>query len=118
MKVVVSVTHGTDDPTQATLGVLAAKAAADQGNDVTVWLQGEGAVLANKHVYPHVQGVNMPAMKDAMEALVEKGVPMWVCKACGAARGVDESNWVATASYKGMGDFVSAVTEADKNIDF
>jgi len=118
MKMVVSVTHGTDDPTQATLGILAAKAATDQGHDVTVWLQGEAAVLANKHVYPHVQGVNMPAMKDAMEALVAKGVPVWVCKACGAARGVDESNWVSTATYKGMGDFVTAVTEADKNIDF
>ncbi|MFA9460216.1 DsrE family protein [Thiohalorhabdus methylotrophus] len=118
MKVVVSVTHGTDDPTQATLGVLAAKAAADQGHEVTVWLQGEGAVLANKNVYPHVQGVNMPAMKDAMEALVDKGVPVWVCKACGVARDVGESNWVATASYKTMGDFVGAALEADKNIDF
>ncbi|KPV39678.1 sulfur reduction protein DsrE [Thiohalorhabdus denitrificans] len=118
MKVVVSVTHGTDDPTQATLGVLAAKAAADQGHDVTLWLQGEGAVLANKHVYPHVQGVNMPAMKDAVEALVDKGVPFWVCKACGAARGVTEDNWVSTASYQGMGDFVGAALAADKNIDF
>ncbi|HKJ87085.1 MAG TPA: DsrE family protein [Gammaproteobacteria bacterium] len=118
MKVVISVTHGTDDPTQATLGILAAKAAADQGHDVTVWLQGEGAVLANKSVYPHVQGVNMPPMKDAVEALVAKGVPLWVCKACGAARGVSEETWVATASYKTMGDFVAAALESDKNIDF
>jgi uncharacterized protein involved in oxidation of intracellular sulfur len=118
MKVVVSVTHGTNDPTQATLGILAAKSAVDQGHDVTVWLQGEAAVLANKNVYPSVQGVNMPALKDAMEALVEKQVPIWVCKACGIARNVDESNWVATASYRGMGDYVAAVTEADKNIDF
>ena len=118
MNMIVSVTHGTDDPTQATLGILAAKVAMDQGHDVTVWLQGEGAVLANQNVYPYVQGVKMPPMKDAVEALVAGGVPMWVCQACGEARGVTADNWVKTASYKTMGDFVGALAEADKNIDF
>lgn len=117
MKVIVSVTSGTEDPTRATLGVLAAKQAMDQGHEVTVWLQGEGAVLANKNVYPSVVGVNMPPLKDAMDALVANGVPMWVCKACGEARDVTSSNWVATAEYRGMGDFVSAVMAADKNLD-
>ena len=117
MKVIVSVTSGTEDPTRATLGILAAKQAMDQGHEVTVWLQGEGAVLANKRVYPTVVGVNMPPLKDAMEALVAAGVPMWVCKACGEARDVTADNWVATAEYRGMGDYVSAVMEADKNID-
>lgn len=118
MKLVVAVTHGTDDPTQATLGVLAAKAAVEQGHDVTVWLQGEGAVLANREIYPHVQGVNMPALKDALEDLVAREVPVWVCKACAAGRGVGEGNAISTASFRTMGEFVGAVAEADKNIDF
>lgn len=118
MKLVVSVTHGTDDPTQANLGILAALAAVEQGHEVTLWLQGEGAALANREVYPFVQGVNMPPVKDAMEDLIARGVTIWVCKACAMGRNVGEGNAVTGASLKTMGDFVGAVAEADKNIDF
>lgn len=56
MKVIVSVSSGTDDPTRATLGMLAAKVAVDQGHEVVVWLQGEGVTIANKNVYDKIQG--------------------------------------------------------------
>lgn len=118
MKVVVAVTSGTEDPTRATLGILAAKAAAERGHEVIVWLQGEGVVLANRNVYPTVQGVNMPPMKDALEFLLDAGVPLWVCEACGKARDVHPDNWVATASYKGMGEYMDAVIDAERHIDF
>jgi uncharacterized protein involved in oxidation of intracellular sulfur len=59
MKVMVSVSFGTDDPTRATLGILAAKVAREQGHEVIVWLQGEATTIANKHVYDKIQGLNM-----------------------------------------------------------
>ncbi|HET8702006.1 MAG TPA: DsrE family protein [Nitrococcus sp.] len=118
MKVIITVTSGTDDPTRATLGMLAAKAAVGQGHDVIVWLQGEAVTLANHNVYLSVVGVNMPPMKDAVEFLVTNKVPLWVCQACGKGRNVGPDNWVRTASYKDMGDFLAAVLEADKNIEF
>ena len=118
MKFVIAVSAGTDDPTRATLGMIAAKAAADQGHEVTVWLQGEAAVIAKQNVYDKIQGLNMPAMKDVVEALVEKGVPLWVCEACGKGRDVGPENWLRTAEFKGMGDYIGAVAEADRSLSF
>ncbi|MDN5871862.1 MAG: DsrE family protein [Nitrococcus sp.] len=118
MKVIITVTSGTDDPTRAALGMLAAKAAVEQGHEVTVWLQGEAVTLANYKVYPLLMGVNMPPMKEAVEFLVRNKVPLWVCQACGKGRDVGPDNWVGTASYKSMGDFVAEVLSVDKNIEF
>lgn len=118
MRVIVAVSAGTDDPTRATLGMLAAKASADQGHDVVVWLQGEAAVIANGSVYPKIQGINMPAMKDVVEALLAQKVPMWVCEACGKGRNVTPENWLVTASYKTMVDYVGAALSMDKSLSF
>ena len=82
MKVMISVSSGTDDPTRATLGMLAAKMAEEQGQEVVVWLQGEGVTIANKNIYDKIQGLNMPPMKSVVEALLEAKVPLWVCEAC------------------------------------
>lgn len=118
MKVIVCVSSGTDDPTRATLGMLAAKAAAAQGHEVVVWLQGEAANVANKNVYDKIQGINMPPMKAIVESLVADQVPLWVCEACGKGRNVTPENWLATAIYKNMGDYVSAALAADKSLHF
>ncbi len=118
MKVIVSVSAGTDDPTRATLGMLGAKAAVDRGHEVVVWLQGEAATIANRNVYAKIQGINMPAMKDVVEALVAAKVPLWVCEACGKGRGVTPENWLETASYKTMGDYVAAALSFEKSLSF
>lgn len=116
MKVVISVTSGTDDPTRATIGMMAAKVALEKGHEVSIWLFGEAVLIANKNIYPCIQGVNMPAMKDIMASLLEKNVAFSVCEACAKGRDVSDSNWVANASYRGMGDFVDESLNADKTL--
>ncbi|GIX27894.1 MAG: hypothetical protein KatS3mg123_1775 [Burkholderiales bacterium] len=118
MKFLIAVSSGTDDPTRATLGMMAAKVAREQGHEVTVWLQGEAVVIANRHVYDKIQGINMPAMKSVVEALLAENVPFWVCEACGKGRNVTPDNWVATATYKTMGDYVAAAAAADRVLSF
>ena len=118
MKVIISVSYGSDDPTKATLGMMAAKVAADQGHEVTIWLQGEGVHLANKFIYPTLQGVNMPPMAGVMEAVLQKNIPLWVCEACAKGRNVTPDNTVATASFKGMGDYVQAALGMEKSLHF
>lgn len=118
MKLIVTVSHGTNDPTRASLGIIAAKIAVEQGHEVVVWLQGEGVTIANRNVYKTILGINTPPLKDALEFLIGKKTPLWVCEACAKGRNVGPDNWVETATYKGMGDYVRAVTSMDKNIDF
>ena len=118
MKLVISVSSGSDDATRATLGMVAAKAAVEQGHAVTVWLQGEGVYLASRNVYPAIQGHNIPPMRDVMQALLAAKVPLWVCKACAEGRDVKPENVVPTADFRAMPDYVQAVLAADKNLEF
>ncbi|MBD2435172.1 DsrE family protein [Fischerella sp. FACHB-380] len=118
MKVIVSVSSGTNDPTLATLGMLAAKVAVDEGHEVIVWLQGEDVTIANKNVYDKIQGLNMPPMKAVVEALLSANVPIWVCEACAKDRNITPENWISTASYKNMSDYVSTALSMDKSLNF
>ncbi|MFN4262502.1 MAG: DsrE family protein [Thioalkalivibrionaceae bacterium] len=118
MRFIVAVSAGTDDPTRASLGMIAAKVAKDQGHDVTVWLQGEAVHIARQSVYDKIVGHNMPPMKNMVDALVEAQVPFLVCEACGRGRGIAESDLLPNARYAGMGDYVRAVAEFDRSMSF
>ncbi|WP_018146266.1 MULTISPECIES: DsrE family protein [unclassified Thioalkalivibrio] len=118
MRFIVAVTAGTDDPTRATLGMIAANVAKQQGHDVTVWLQGEAVNIANRNVYDKIVGHNMPAMKDIVDSLVSEGVPFWACEACAKGRDVGEHNFLPNAEMAGMGQYVQAVAEFDRSMSF
>jgi uncharacterized protein involved in oxidation of intracellular sulfur len=53
-----------------------------------------------------------------VEYLVGAGVELWVCEACAKGRNVGPDNFVATARYMGMGDYVKAVAAAERNLSF
>ena len=116
MKIVISTGYGTDDPTRASLAMIAAKAAREQGHDVLIWLQGEAATLANPRVYPSVRGVNIPPLEEVMAALLAAGVPIWVCEACARGRGMDEQMLVSTAAFRSMGQFVAEALQRDRTL--
>jgi uncharacterized protein involved in oxidation of intracellular sulfur len=118
MKIVISVSRGTDDPTQATLPLIAAKAARAQGHDVTVWLQNEAVTLARQGIADSVVGVGIPPLREVLAALVEANTPIWVCQACAVARKISPEILVKGGILKGMDAFVGLVVESDKNIEF
>jgi len=115
---IISGSHGTDDPTMATLPFMAAKTANEQGHNVILWLWNEAVTLGRKGTADHVHGVNLTPLKDLVAALQAAGVPIWVCGACAVARQIEGSDLVAGASIKGMPDYITAVVEREKNIAF
>jgi len=115
---IISGSHGTDDPTMATLPFMAAKTAKEQGHDVVLWLWNEGVTLGRKHVADHVMGVNLTPLKDLLAAVRDAGVPIWVCGACAVARQIGGTDLVAGASLKGMPDYIKAVAERDRSVTF
>ena len=115
---IISGSHGTDDPTMATLPFIAAKAAKEQGHDVVLWLWNEAVVLARQGVADHVTGVNLTPLKDLLAAVQAAGIPIWVCGACAVARQVSEVDLVAGSTIKGMPDYIAAVLERDKSVMF
>ncbi|MFO0775359.1 MAG: DsrE family protein [Nitrospiraceae bacterium] len=115
---IVSGSHGTDDPTMATLPFMAARTAKEQGHDVILWLWNEAVTLGHKGTADHITGVNLTPLKDLLAAVQTAGIPIWVCGACAVARQIGGADLVAGASIKGMADYIKAVTERDRSLVF
>jgi len=115
---IISGSHGTDDPTMATLPFMAAKTAKEEGHDVVLWLWNEAVTLVRKGTADHVHGVNLTPLKDLLVAVQAAGVPIWVCGACAVARQIGGTDLVAGASIRGMPDYIKAVFEREKSIAF
>ncbi len=115
---IISGSRGTDDPTMATLPLMAAKTAKEQGHDVVLWLWNEAVTLARKGVADHVSGVNLTPLKDLLVAVQAASVPIWVCGACAVARQIGAADLVAGATIKGMPDYIKAVAERDRSVAF
>jgi len=77
-KFLVLSSNGSENPTKATLALLMAKAAVEEGHSVKVALIGDAAVNIRDSVGAAIQGVGLPAYKELMEFLVAKQVNIFV----------------------------------------
>jgi predicted peroxiredoxin len=71
-------THGSEDPTRATLPWLTAKGAIEGGHQPQIVLAGDAAILANRIVAEGVIGVGIPPLKELIAFAMEKNVPVFV----------------------------------------
>lgn len=71
-------THGSEDPTRATLPWLFAKGAVEAGHQPQIVLAGDAAVLANRTVADNVSGVGIPPLKELIAFALEHKVPVFV----------------------------------------
>ncbi|MGH8946580.1 MAG: hypothetical protein ACRDVL_10575 [Acidimicrobiia bacterium] len=73
-----TVTHGSDDPTRATLPFVGAVGALAEGHTPQIALLGEGAYLALPHVLDAVHGIGFPPLRDLFAKIREHEVPVFV----------------------------------------
>ena len=71
-------THGSEDPTRATLPFLVASGALDGGHEPAILLVGDAAVLMSDTVAENVQGVGIPSFKELLDKAVQNKVPIFV----------------------------------------
>ena len=71
-------TAGSDDPTRAGLPFNFAMGALDAGHQPEIFLAGEAAYLMKDDVMSAVMPVAMPPLREMIEAVVAKGVPIFV----------------------------------------
>lgn len=69
--------HGTEDPSRATLPFLMAKGAKEAGHDVEIALMGDAVVLFNDGMASNVQGVGMPLLKELMQFARDNSIPVY-----------------------------------------
>ena len=71
-------THGTDDPTLATMPFVLAKGAVEAHIDVNVALLGEAAALVKPGMIEAVHGVGFSPLSDLSKHVRDYEVPVYV----------------------------------------
>src|SRR5579872_3245712 len=91
-KLLVHLTHGPEDPTRATLAFLVAKAAKEEGHDVTIFLVANAVYLIKDSVIESVIGVGTGSLKEHFAFMLQNQIPIYLSGLSSKARGITEAD--------------------------
>ena len=91
-RVLVHITHGPEQPTRAALGFFVARAAVEEGHEVSVFLAGDAALLIRDPVIDAVVGVGTGRLREHYDALAAGGARFYVSGMSSKARGISEAD--------------------------
>ena len=75
-RILIILSHGSEDPTRAGMAFLFAKGAVEAGHKPELLLAGDATVLARKVVADNVMPVGIPPLRDLIQFAVDNGVPV------------------------------------------
>lgn len=87
-KLLVHVTHGPEHPTRAALGFLVARAALEEGHEVTVFLAGDAVQLLRDAVLDNLAGLGTGSLRESYDAIVAAGGRFYLSGMSSQARGL------------------------------
>jgi predicted peroxiredoxin len=79
-------THGTDDPTLATLPFLVATGAGSAETDCCIALLGEAASVVKPGTIDAIHGVGFPSLRELVEKVEDFGIPVYGSRSTSEAR--------------------------------
>jgi predicted peroxiredoxin len=91
-KILVHITHGPEHPTRAALGFHVAKAAIDEGHEVTLFLAGDGVQLMRNGAIDHLNGLGTGNLKELYSAIVAGGVRIFLSGMSSKTRGLTKGD--------------------------
>ena len=71
-------THGTDDPTRASMPFHMALGAVEGGHAAEINLAGDAVVCIQDKIIKSIKGVGMPSLKELMENILNEKVPIYL----------------------------------------
>jgi uncharacterized protein involved in oxidation of intracellular sulfur len=77
-KLLITGTHGSDDPTRASIPFHIAKGASEAGYEVGVVLANDAPLILKDTVRESLLGVGMPPLKELFQFAVENNVRVYV----------------------------------------
>jgi uncharacterized protein involved in oxidation of intracellular sulfur len=77
-KLLITGTHGSDDPTRASLPFHIAKGAIETGQEVGIVLAGDSSVVLKQSVREAILGVGLPPLKDLFQFALDNGVRVYI----------------------------------------
>jgi predicted peroxiredoxin len=110
----VQITAGPDDPTKAALGFTIAMAAQKGGNDVTVFLAGDGASLITDTSIASVVGKGTGKLQESFDALIKGGAHIYISGMSAKARDITDADLKGkSAEFAMPAKFVELAAAAD-----
>jgi predicted peroxiredoxin len=89
-KLLVHVTTGPENPTKAALAFLVARAAIDEGHEVSMFLAGDSVQLLRDGVIDSLVGLGTGNLRESYDAVVAAGTRIYASGMSSKARGVGE----------------------------
>jgi predicted peroxiredoxin len=89
-KILIHVTTGPEGPTKAALAFLVARAAVDEGHEVSMFLAGDGVQLLRDAVLDSLVGLGTGSLRESYDAVVAAGARLYASGMSSKARGVGE----------------------------
>lgn len=71
-------TYGSDDPTRATLPIVAALGAVEAGHQAQISLAGEAVYLMKDGIAEQVHGVGWPPFNELFQKVIKHKIPIYV----------------------------------------
>jgi uncharacterized protein len=94
----IHLTCGHEDPTRATLALLVARSALEDGHTTTLFLAGDAVTLLRAAVADALVGLGTGAAREHLDTLVAGGARFFASGMSSAARGVGEEDLLSTAA--------------------
>lgn len=88
--ILVHITHGPEHPTRSALGFHVAKAAIDEGHEVTMFLAGDGVQLMRDGAIDNLSGLGTGNLRELYDAVVAAGTTIYLSGMSSKARGLTE----------------------------
>lgn len=118
-KILVHITCGPENPTKAALGFLVARAAADEGHEVSMFLAGDGVQLLRDAVLDSLTGLGTGSLRESYDAVVANGARLYASGMSSMARGVVDADLEGKPVEVAMPSrLVSLALESDRVITY
>jgi predicted peroxiredoxin len=88
--ILVHLTSGPESPTKAALAFLVAKAAVEEGHEVTMFLAGDAVQLLRDGVLDSLVGLGTGNLRESYDAVVASGARFYASRMSSNARGIGE----------------------------
>ncbi|HEY3017944.1 MAG TPA: DsrE family protein [Gaiellaceae bacterium] len=114
-KLLIHITRGPEDPTRAALGFLVARAAAEEGHHVSLFLAGDAVQLLRQPVLDSLVGLGTGRLRESYDSLVAARASFFVSGMSSKARGF-EPNGIAEAAMPSK--LVQLALESDRVLTY
>jgi len=119
VKILVHITCGPENPTKAALGFLVAKAALDEGHEVSLFLAADAVQLLRDGVVDSLVGLGTGSLRESYDAIVAGGGRFYLSGMSSKARGVGDQDVEDKPAEMAMPNrLVQLVVECDRVLTY